>query len=210
MSVQEGNPLLGSQGSYVSANTIFGSVYPDITGGFQNEFRILNGFRVNCNIDYQFGGKFFSLSHMWGTFSGLTARTAVLNDKGIPVRDPVVDGGGVHVTGIDKNTQANVDYYIDAQEYFHNLYYDHIFDSFVFDASYVKLRELSLSYYFSFGKKKPDTMIKGLELAVYAENLWMIWADQRNFDPSELTYTSGERAQFPSVRSFGTNIRLVF
>jgi hypothetical protein len=210
MVTQDGNPLLGSKGSYVSANTIFGSVYPDITGGFQNEFRILNGFKVNCNIDYQFGGKFFSLSHMWGTFNGLTARTAVLNDKGIPVRDPVVDGGGVHVTGIDKNTQENVDYYIEAQEYFHSLYNDRIFDSFVFDASYIKLRELSLSYYFSFEKNNPKTPVRGLELAVYAENLLMIWAAQSNFDPSELTYTSGERAQFPSLRSFGTNIRIVF
>jgi hypothetical protein len=210
MATQDGNPLLGSQGSYVSANTIFGSVYPDITGGIQNEFRILKAFKVNFNIDYQSGGKFFSLSQMWGTFSGLTARTADINDKGFPVRLPVAEGGGVHVTGIDKNTLENVDYYVDAQEYFHNLYNDRIFDSFVFDASYVKLRELSLSYYFSFGKKGEKINISGLELSVYAENLWMIWAAQRNFDPSELTYTSGERAQFPSVRSFGTNIRLIF
>jgi hypothetical protein len=211
MKTKDGIPLLQPDGKYVSdPNKNFGSVYPDITGGFQNEFRIWKAFKVNINIDYQYGGRFFSQSHMWGTFSGLTARTADLNDRGFPVRLPVAEGGGVHVTGIDKNTQENVGYYIDGQDYFHSLYNDKICDSFVFDASYIKLRELSLSYYFSFGKYISKAYIKGLELTLYSENIWMIWAAQRNFDPSELSYTSGERAQFPSVRSIGTNIRFVF
>ena len=40
--------------------------------------------------------KFFSLSDFWGTFSGLTARTAELKRR-YSHRDPVADGGGVHI-----------------------------------------------------------------------------------------------------------------
>ena len=52
---------------------------------------------------------------MWGSYSGLTARTAVANDKGNPIRDAVADGGGVHVFGVD-NTGRPVDYYVEAQD----------------------------------------------------------------------------------------------
>jgi hypothetical protein len=147
---------------------------------------------------------------MWGTYSGLTSRTAYINDKGKPVRFPVADGGGVHVSGLDETYLREVDYYVEAQEYFHNLYNDRIFNSFVFDASYIKLRELSFSYHFAFGEKKSDPFMKGVDITLYAGNLLMIWAAQDNFDPSELSYTSGEEAQFPSVRSFGTNLRFEF
>jgi TonB-dependent SusC/RagA subfamily outer membrane receptor len=211
MKLVDGKPLLKSDGSYISdANYNYGSVYPHITGGFQNEFRIGRNFRLNLNFDYQAGGSFFSLSQMWGTFSGLTSRTAYINDKGKPVRIPVADGGGVHVSGLDETSLREVDYYVEAQEYFHNLYNDRIFNSFVFDASYIKLRELSFSYHFAFGEKKPDPFMKGVEITLYSGNLLMIWAAQNNFDPSELSYTSGEEAQFPSVRSFGTNLRFEF
>ena len=99
----EGKPLLTTDGLYVNdPNKYFGNVLPKFTGGVQNSFKILKDFTIIANFDYQIGGKFFSLSDMWGTFSGLTAKTSGLNDKGIPIRDPVADGGGVHVFGVDE------------------------------------------------------------------------------------------------------------
>jgi hypothetical protein len=211
MVTKNGIPLLNSGGTYISkAGENFGSVYPSVTGGLQNELSIGKNIRLNINLDYQAGGRFFSLSQMWGTYSGLTARTASVNDKGISVRLPVTDGGGVHVSGIDVNMLKEVDYYVEAQEYFHSLYNNRIFNSFVFDASYVKLRELSLSYKIRFDEGKTGSFLKGAEITVYSENLFMIWAAQKNFDPSELQFTCGEKGQFPSVRSFGTNLRFEF
>ncbi len=68
-----GTPILNSSGFYVSdPNVNFGSVLPDYTGGIQNTFKIMKDITVGINFDYQVGGKFFSLSDMWGSFSGLT------------------------------------------------------------------------------------------------------------------------------------------
>jgi TonB-dependent SusC/RagA subfamily outer membrane receptor len=207
----QGRPYLNSDGSYVAdPQKYFGSVLPKYTGGFQNSITLFKDFVININLDYQSGGKFFSLSEMWGTYSGLTEWTAGINDKGFPVRDPVADGGGVHVSGVDATTGEPVDYYVDAQEYFHNLYDDRIFDSFVYDASYIKLREISLDYKIPVGKLKIDKFISGAKISLYSQNLWLIWSSQRNFDPSELSLIGGEQAQFPGVRSFGMNLKVVF
>src|SRR5204862_511915 len=72
-----GNPILDATGYFQrQADTKFGSVLPLYTGGVQNTFNVFKNFVVNVNIDYSWGGKFFSLDDFWGTFSGLTARTS--------------------------------------------------------------------------------------------------------------------------------------
>jgi hypothetical protein len=165
-----------------------------------------------ANIDYQFGGKFFYLSDMWGTFSGLTARTSGLNDLGNPIRDPVADGGGVHIFGVDATDGVTeVDYYVDAQEYYHNLYNNKIYDAFIYDLSYVKLRELSIGYNIPINKLgNASKYIQGLNVSLVANNPWLIWASTKDFDPSEISAASGENGQFPGIRSFGFNIKASF
>jgi TonB-linked SusC/RagA family outer membrane protein len=208
-----GTPKLTSTGFYVSdPNVNFGSVLPDYTGGIQNSFRIMKNFNVGVNFDYQIGGKFFSLSDMWGSFSGLTAKTSGLNDKGIPIRDPVADGGGVHIYGVDQTSGAAVDYYVDAQEYYHSLYNNKIFDSFVYDLSYFKLREVSIGYNIPVGKIGGlNKYITDATFSVIAQSPWLIWNKTKNdFDPSEISAASGESGQFPGVRSFGANLKITF
>jgi hypothetical protein len=206
-----GLPYLTSSGTYVSvSDKHFGSVIPKFTGGFQNTFHFLKNFSATLNLDFQKGGKFFSVSDMWGTYSGLTARTAGLNDKGNPVRDHVADGGGVHVSGVDQFSGLPVDYYVEAEYYFESLYYQRIFDFFIYDASYIKLRELSIEYRIPVEKLGFGKVISDAAVTFFAQNPLMIWSKQKNFDPSELTGIYGENAMFPSVRSFGMNLRLVF
>jgi hypothetical protein len=208
----DGRPILNTDGSYVAdPSRFFGSVLPKYTGGVQNSFKIMKNITFIANIDYQFGGKFFSLSDMWGTFSGLTARTSGVNDKGIPKRDPVADGGGVHVFGVDvtDNTKA-VDYYVEAQDYYHNLYNNKIYDEFLYDLSYVKLREVSLGYNIPVEKIGLAKYITGLNVSLVANNPWLIYAKTKDFDPSEISGSSGENGQFPGIRSFGVNIKVNF
>ena len=178
----------------------------------QNSFKVLKNITVVANFDYQFGGKFFSLSDMWGTFSGLTARTSGLNDKGIPKRDPVADGGGVHVFGVDAtdNTKT-VDYYVEGQDYYHNLYNNKIFDAFIYDLSYFKLREFSVGYNIPVEKLGGLTKyIQGINVSLVAQNPWLIWAQTKDFDPSEIANAGGETGQFPGIRSFGMNLKVNF
>jgi outer membrane receptor protein involved in Fe transport len=207
-----GKPLLTSDGFYVSdPNKYFGSVLPKYTGGVQNSFKIMKDISVGLNFDYQVGGKFFSLSDMWGSFSGLTARTSGLNDKGIPIRDPVADGGGIHVFGVDQTSGADVDYYVDAQEYYHSLYNNKVFDSFVYDLSYFKLREVSLGYNIPVAKIGLSKYVSDATFSVVAQNPWLIWNKTNNdFDPSEISRSAGEAGQLPGIRSFGGNLKIIF
>ena len=206
-----GKPLLTSAGLYVSdPNHYFGNVLPKVTGGLQNSFRIFKDFIVGANIDYQFGGKFFSLSNMWGAYSGLTAGTSGLNDKGIPIRDPVADGGGVHVFGVDQTTRKDVDYYVACNTYWQSMYDVEYFDAFVYDLTYIKLRELSIGYDIPVNKLGIGKYIQGITVAFVAQNPWLIYSKTKDFDPSEISRAGGETGQFPGIRSFGTNIKIKF
>jgi hypothetical protein len=206
-----GKPLLTSTGFYISnPNKFFGNVLPKYTGGFQNSMKIMKNFTVAVNFDYQFGGKFFSLSDMWGTFSGLTAKTSGLNDKGIPIRDPVADGGGVHIYGVDQTTRLEKDYYVDAQEYYHSLYNNKIFDSFVYSLTYIKMRELSIGYNIPIAKTGLSKWVNDATISFVAQNPWLVYAKSRDFDPSEISAASGESGQFPGIRSWGGNLKISF
>ena len=205
-----GTPILASDGLFIrEADVNFGSVLPDYTGGVQNTFTLFKNFTVNINIDYQYGGKFFSLSDFWGTFSGLTARTATLNDKGFSIRDAVEDGGGVHVTGVD-NTGKAVDYYVDAQTYFHQFRTNNIAENSIYDLSFVKLREFSVGYRLPVERMGVSRYLKGATFSVIARNPYLLWAKTKDFDPSEISAVQGEDGQYPGTRSIGVNLKLNF
>lgn len=208
---EQGRPLLKANGAYVTdPQKYFGNVLPKFTGGIQNSFTVLKDFSVAANFDYQLGGKFFSLSDMWGCFSGLMARTSGLNDKGIPIRDPVVDGGGVRVDGVDETTKQPVTHYVEAQDYYHGFYYNKIFDPFVYDLTYIKFRELSVGYAVPVNKIGLGKYIQSARVSLVAQNFWLLYAKSKDLDPSEVARAGGEQGQFPGVRSFGTNIKIVF
>ena len=204
-----GQPVLNTSGFYENdPNVFYGNVLPKYTGGVQNSFEIFKNWIVNANIDYQVGGKFFSLSDMWGSYSGLTARTATYNDKGNPVRDPVTQGGGIHVSGVDKDAKA-VDYYVEAQEYYHNLYNNKTFDEFVYDLTFVKLREVSVGYLIPINKiGNLSKFMNGATFSLVARNPLLIYAETEDFDPSEISSLSGEAGQFPGSRGFGFNLKV--
>ncbi len=205
-----GQPVLDANGAYVNdPNVYFGSVLPDYTGGIQNQFVFLKDFTLNVNIDFQYGGKFVSLSNMWGSFSGLTAQTATTNDKGNPIRDAVSDGGGVHVKGVNDKGEA-VDYYVEAQDYFHNLYNNKTFDPYIYDLTFVKLREASLGYNLPVKKLGLGKYFQTVNVSLVARNPLLLYATTKDFDPSEISAVTGETAQYPGTRGFGVNIRLGF
>jgi len=200
-------------GFYVGeANHDFGSVVPKFTGGLVNTLTYKN-FILNFSIDYQVGGKFFSLSEMWGTYSGLLAPTAATNDKGWNVRDDVGLGGGVHVVGVSSvDEKTPVDMYVPAQDYFHNLGGSNaIADYFIHSLTYVKLRELSVGYALPVEKFGANwKWVHGITASVVARNPLMIYRESRNFDPSEISGVYGEDGQFPGTRGLGFNLKFLF
>ncbi|HEX8315051.1 MAG TPA: SusC/RagA family TonB-linked outer membrane protein [Flavisolibacter sp.] len=206
----DGLPVVDASGNFIKEeNKKFGSVLPDYTGGVQNSFSY-KGFTLNVNIDFQHGGKFFSLSDMLGSYSGLLARTATVNDKGNPIRDAVADGGGVKVVGVTEN-KVPVSLYMDAQTYFHSMVSANVYDDFIYDLTFVKMREVSLGYKLPLQKwGSISKHIQSASISLVARNPWLIYATTRDFDPSEISNTYGENGQFPGTRSFGFNLRLGF
>lgn len=205
-----GVPVLSTAGLWVRDATpsYLGSVLPDYTGGVQNSFRYKN-FTLNVNIDFQKGGKFASLSDFWGTFSGLTERTAAINDKGKNVRDDVSAGGGVHAFGVDINGRP-VDYYVDAQTYYQQTASSKITDNNIYDLTFVKLRELSIGYNFDVKKLGLGKVIQSAMFSVVSNNLWLIYSQTKDFDPAEISNVYGENAQYPATRSLGVNLKIGF
>lgn len=206
-----GVPVLDASGFYVNdPNVYFGSVLPLYTGGVQNSITFLQNFTANINIDYQVGGKFFSLSEMWGTYSGLTARTAVANDKGVAIRTPVADGGGVKVVGVDAAGKPMTKY-VEAQDYFQHLYSNKTFDPYVYDLTFVKIREISLGYNLPANVlAKISKNLSKVNFSLVARNPILLYAETDSFDPSEISNLSGETGQLPGTRSFGFNLKIGF
>ena len=187
-----------------------GNIQPDFTGGFNTSFRYKD-FTLSAAFDYVIGGQMVSWTNMWGKGSGLLAETAVLNDRGKSIREPVQTGGGVHLTGVDKDGNA-MDGYIDAFYYF---YYQYVYDqdSTIFNRTYLKMRELALRYNMP---KNIVNKIKGISsasVAFVATNPWLIYSAVPHIDPSELggaSYNFLEGGQAVSTRSFGVTLNVTF
>src|SRR5690606_20751353 len=211
-----GMKLLGDDNMplYTDATHDFGSVLPDFNGGIQNNFKI-GPVGIAAMIDFQSGGQFFSRSKMLSVRTGQDAITVATNDNGMNVRDPVADGGGVKVTGISQSTGEEVTAYVDARSYYNNVLGRRIYEEWLYDASYVKLREVRVQY--DFQDRLMDRLpFKTMSLAVFARNPMMIWQKApTGIDPSEISTGSQsiswfESGQLPSVRSLGVNLNITF
>lgn len=192
-----------------------GNVQPDLTGGFSTSLRFKN-FHLGASFDFQIGGCLASVTNMFGEGSGLLASTTGLNDKGNPVRNPVSEGGGVRVDGVVENADGSFTpqtAYVDANYYYQGRK-SLIWEDYVYDASYVKMRELSIGYDVpkSF-LQKVNCGVKQASVSFVAQNPWLIYSAVPNIDPSEMgaaDYNFLEGGQAASVRTFGFTVNLTF
>lgn len=205
-----GVPQLTADGLYErDANVNFGSVLTDYTGGIQNKFDVFTNFTFSFNVDFQSGGKFFSLSNHYGNGSGLLARTAELNDKGIPMRDPIAAGGGVRVDGVDEDGK-DITMYVDAKQYWQQFYLNDVRDMSIYDLTFVKLREVALAYKIPLQGTKWGKHVRSATFSILLRNPWLIYAKTRDFDPAEVSGVTGESGNLPGTRGIGVNLRIGF
>ena len=94
------------------------------------------------------------------------------------------------------------------------LYYDNTknyTDQFIFDGSFVKLRQVIFSYQIPVQHLK---VVQSASLSFVARNLAILYKKTDNFDP-ESSYTNGNAQGFeafgiPRTRSFGVNLMVKF
>ena len=207
----EGNKILNANGSYqTERNHYFGSVLPDFNGGLTNTITYKN-FSLSAAIDFQKGGLFYSLSSQWGSYSGVNAETAAINDKGNNVRDAVANGGGVRVDGVDSNGNP-MTVYRPSISYYHGIFNSRITEKNLYDASYIKLREITLNYKLPKDLISKIGFIDDLSVSVYGRNLGLLYTHEDNVhvDPSIISQNFGEYGQQPGTRTFGTSIKVSF
>jgi TonB-linked SusC/RagA family outer membrane protein len=195
-------------------NHNFGSVLPKFTGGFLNTFTYKN-FELSAMIDFQSGGQFFSWTKMLAVKSGQAAETATFNDKGKNIRDDLTAGGGIKVTGISAATGSEVTAYVNARTYYRNTIGTRVYEEWLFDASYIKMREVRFGYTFTKANfsKLP---VKSINLSFIAKNPFMIWQKApKGLNPSELATGAStlnwlETGQLATTRSYGLNLNISF
>lgn len=207
-----GLPIIEEDGTYVvEEDKNLGSVLPELTGGLKSTLS-WRGFSLGAFFDFQRGGQFHSISKMFSAYSGLSEETAGLNDKGNPVRDSVEEGGGIKVEGVLADGTPHIAY-MDAQKLYKDTYFA-FHEKWIYDASYFKLREASLSYRLS-EKLLQKSPIENLTVALYGRNIWLISSNVEGIDPSEIPAgTNGlvfqENGILPSVRSVGLKVNVGF
>lgn len=219
-----GNILVDADGYIQTENDqLLGTILPDFVGGFFTRLEYQN-FDLAFTIDWQSGGQIFSFTKMFNNAAGLGIESVQINDKGVQSRDDVADGGGLKNPGVfEDGTPNNI--YLDANVYWWSLFALH--ERWLYDASFVKLREIRLGYSVP-SSVLGDFFIKRVNIAVIANNPWLIKTNIDGIDPSQSAGgtsqagTSGvsrqspangawvEGGQLPGTRSIGFDIKLGF
>ena len=209
----------------VGEKDVIGNINPDWFAGWNNAFRYKN-WTASVLLDMQMGGDFFSLDTYYGFATGIYDISAGTNDLGNPVRDLANDGGGYKLTNVaywdgstvdgDGNPSGfdTGDYYADMHYYGNALgYARNAREYHVWDASFIKLREVALNYSVP-ASYLGSTGIKGLDVALTGRNLAILWKNNPYSDP-EAGLSAGnvqgyQSGAYPAVREVGVNVKLKF
>jgi TonB-linked SusC/RagA family outer membrane protein len=215
-----GNILVTSAGAgagQVSANTAdivpIGNPNPNWTGGISNTLNY-KGFALSFLVDIRKGGDIISRNLRDLRFRGVVEETADRDRTYVidgVLRDPVnnADGTPRPLLTAEGNTIPN-NIAISAQQYYTTLYNTQG-ETIVFDASWVRLRELSLTY--SFPKALlSKTPFGSASVVLTGRNLFLYAPNYPHLDPEVNTQGVSNSQGFefntlPQTRSYGVLIR---
>ncbi len=210
-----GEKVVLANGRYAqseTSNEVIGNMNPKWIGGINNSFRYKD-FNLSFLIDMRHGGSVFSLDQYYGLATGGYVETAGLNDLGNPSRNEIAQGGGFINPGVHADGTPNTTRVTNSE--FGSYGYRRLpAAAFVYDASFIKLREVVLGY------SLPKTFVsklgpvKGVDLSLIGRNLWIIHKNLPNADPEDgLSFGNVQGYQvgsYPSVRSFAFNLKVRF
>ncbi len=190
----DGYPIVSEERGYV------GNPFPDWLANFRNTFNYRN-FSLSFLFDIREGGMIWN-----GTIARLNqiGRTAITTDReGTIVAEGVTEDGAVNTTAISK-----VDYlrYVvgDAGPG----------ENAVYDGSWIRLRDLSLSYSYKF-KNEIRRYVNGVTFTATGKNLWLS-TDYPGIDPeTSLTGANSNLTGFdyfnnPNTKSYIFSVKIDF
>ena len=181
-----------------------GNYNPDWTMGVTNNFEY-KGVQLKVFFDYRHGGDFYSLTASQLYRSGSITETLPYRESDITPAGVVENKDGSYST----STLTSPGY-----DYYRNYYKRENIEANTYDATFLKLRELSLgadlTQYFD------GLPFESLSVSFFGRNLW-VWSKEdflRHFDPEVLTFNGGsyvrgfETGQLPGTATYGFNIKI--
>ncbi|MDR2809055.1 MAG: SusC/RagA family TonB-linked outer membrane protein [Tannerellaceae bacterium] len=193
-----------------------GQISPDFLSGWRNDFSYKN-LSFGFFLDLRIGGDIWSQSMSHGYGAGTAAFTA---ENGIRERAIVA---GVDVMANEKFVMQDAGgnwvpntIEVDAQTWFRD---GGVSEMYVFDGSFLKLREAYLTYAFPKAFLNKTKYFSKATVSLIGSNLALLWVHDSNtlrLDPetggvsSDTRGVGFEQASVPSSRSFGIKLGLTF
>jgi TonB-linked SusC/RagA family outer membrane protein len=195
---ENGLPLIDS------TQKIIGNIAPDWTGGATFSIRY-KAFDFSTLIDAKIGGDVHSMTYSWGRYAGTLSETLIGRETGVVGNGVMSDGNGGYVAN-------NVT--VSAKSFNQSSYSNSIESSAIFDASYVKLRQISIGYTLP-RKFIENSVVKSLKVSIVGRNLLILHKNTPHIDPETgFSASNGnqgqEFGQYPSSRNIGFNINMRF
>ncbi|RAJ09253.1 TonB-linked SusC/RagA family outer membrane protein [Arenibacter echinorum] len=197
-----GDKIFDSNSGYElrSEITEIGEGVPPLTMGFTNEFSYKD-FSLNILLDGKFGNSMFSNLAQYSHRFGLTKATLPGRENGLPL-------SGVDTAGNPYQRVVPVE---ELDTYYDN--HKRYTDIFVYDGSFVKLREVVLSYKIPV-ERLSFVNLQSASISLVGRNIAILYKNTDLFDP-ESSYTNGnaqglEAFGVPRTRSIGLDLNLKF
>ena len=206
---ENGDFVIDANGRYIVNNNLqkLGNYNPDFVLGFSNQFTYKN-WQLGLLLDWRQGGVLVSRTLALAAVGGQLAETADRPTGGL-VAEGVVNTGTAESPVWQPNTTA-----VSAESYYRQYYDRNHEENNTYDASYLKVRELSLAFTLpSKGRFLRDG--RELSLALVGRNLYAFSAIP-HFDPEQLAlqgsqFVSGvEDMSYATTRSWGFKLGLNF
>ncbi len=204
----EGEIIYSSNGLPAQLDPVqkkWGNAFADWRAGLLNEFGI-KSFRISLLLDGQKGGSIYSQTNHKNNTLGKTKIT-------LPGRDEGIVGEGVVFNAATQKYETNTKI-VPASAYYNNYYTISNAETNIFDASFLKIRELRIEYNLT----KSFVSRLGLQqanIAIYGRDLFN-FTKFPGFDPEGGNLDGGtltpgvELTQFPSTRTIGVNLTVKF
>ena len=200
-----------------SANrTYFGNAENDYSMGFSNSLKFKE-WQINFSLDYRKGGVFYTKTADLLAFTGNSIQTTY-NDRRPFIYPNSVAQSGVDASGkpvyVENTTPITENTLQDFYSEGSNPALAYGAD--IIDRSFLKLRDVSISYYIS-ERLASKLKLHSLSLTAYARNL-LLWTPQSNvyMDPeasnfgNDLTSQLGEFMTAPISKQYGVALKLNF
>ena len=208
---------------YDNSNHILGNASWDWTGGVVTNFTYKN-ISLAAVFDVKVGADLYSMSARAAYESGKALETLEGREEwykseeqrkalGISEANWTPTGGFIAPGVIDNGdgTYRPNDIYVNPEDYWMNIS-RYAPSMFVYDNSYIKCREITLSY--SLPKTWLKNKVQGLTVSFVARNPFIVWKNIPNIDPdSNYNNTTGmgmEYGSLPSRKSYGFNVNVKF